>query len=87
MAGTTLQPSHELPRTRDKKQAPVTLNNQWKEREKPTKKGKGGGELDDDCSQPRWLKELHALQDLRHTTVHALPNRPLTTGTVGALCC
>ena len=33
MAGTTLQPSHEPPRTRDKKQAPVTLE----------KKGKGGG--------------------------------------------
>ena len=40
MAGTTLQPSHEPPRTRDKKkkQAPVTLKNQWK-----NKKGKGGG--------------------------------------------
>ena len=45
MAGTTLQPSHEPPRTRDKKQAPVTLKNQWKEREKKQqKKGKGGGE-------------------------------------------
>ena len=38
MAGTTLQPSHEPPRTRDKKQAPVTLKNQWK-----NKKGEGGG--------------------------------------------
>ena len=42
MAGTTLQPSHEPPRTSDKKQAPITLKNSAK------KKG-GGGELDDDC--------------------------------------
>ena len=63
MAGTTLQPSHEPPHTRDKKQAPVTLKNQWK------KKREGrGGELNDDCSRPRWLKELHALPDLRHTS-------------------
>ena len=40
MAGTTLQPSYEPPHTRDKKQAPVTLKIQWKER---GKKGKGGG--------------------------------------------
>ena len=82
MAGTTLQPSHEPPRTRDKKQAPVTLKNQWK-----NKKGREGGELNDDCSRPRWLKELHALPDLRHTIAPALPNQPLTAGTVGALCC
>ena len=68
MAGTTLQPSHEPPRTRDKKQAPVTLKNQWKEREKRGGGREGGGELNDDCSRPRWLKELHALLDLRHTS-------------------
>ena len=54
-----------------KKQAPATLKNQWKEREKTKNKKKGregGGELDDDCSQPRWLKELHTLPDLRHTS-------------------
>ena len=45
IAGTRLQPSHEPPRTRDKKQTPVTLKNQWKESGKTTttKKGKGGG--------------------------------------------
>ena len=47
MAGTTLQPSHEPPHTRDKKQAPVTLKSQWKEREKHKKgkgrEGRGGG--------------------------------------------
>ena len=69
MAGTTLQPSHEPPRTRDKKQAPVALKNQWKEREKKGKGGGGGGgELNDDCSRTRWLKEPHALPDLRHTS-------------------
>ena len=65
MAGTMLQPSHEPPRTRDKKQAPVTLKIQCKKEKNKTKKGKGaGGELDDDCSRPRWLKKLHALYDL-----------------------
>ena len=61
MAGTTLQPSHE----------PVTLKNQWKEREKNSnnKKREGmGGELNDNCSRPRWLKELHTLLYLRHTS-------------------
>ena len=70
-----------MARTRDKKQAPVTLKNQKREG-----RGEGGG-LDDNCFRPRWLKELHTLPDLRHTTAHALPNRPLTAGTVGALCC
>ena len=37
MAGITLQPSHEPPHTRDKKQAHITLKKQWKE-----KRGKGG---------------------------------------------
>ena len=71
MAGTTLQSSHEAPRTRDNKQAHVTLKIQWKEREKQQKKkGKGGGggeEVDDNCSWPRWLKKLHALSALRAT--------------------
>ncbi|KAK2550100.1 hypothetical protein P5673_029292 [Acropora cervicornis] len=48
MAGTALQSSHEPSHTRDK-QAPVTPKNSGKER--------GGGELDDDCSRPRWLTE------------------------------
>ena len=39
MAGTMLQASHEPPRIRDKKQVPVTLKRQWKE-----KKGGEGGE-------------------------------------------
>ena len=49
MAGTTLQPSHEPPGTRDKKKkpAPITLKYQWKEREKTTmfkkREGRGGG--------------------------------------------
>ena len=92
MAGTTLQPSHEPPCTRDKIQAPITLKIQWKEREKQPKKGKEGEEeLDDDCSQPRWLKTPrtagHTSRVKRHTTAHVLPNRPLTTVTVGTLCC
>ena len=71
MAGTTLQPSHEPPRTRDKKQAPVTLKNQWKKRE-----GRGGGgQLNDDCSRPRWLKELHALPDLHEQNATLLHMR------------
>ena len=83
MAGTTLQPSHEPPRTRDKK----TGTRHTEKSVEKTKKGREGGELNDDCSRPRWLKELHALPDLRHTIAHVLPNRPLTAGTVGALCC
>ena len=70
MAGTTLQSSHEPPRTRDNKQAHITLKIQWKEREKQQKKKKGREgrkEVDDNCSWPRWLKKLHALPALRAT--------------------
>ena len=43
MAGTMLQLSYEPPRTRDKKQSPVTLKIQWKEREKQQQKKEGRG--------------------------------------------
>ena len=57
MTDTTLQPSYEPPHTRDKKQAPVTLKIQWKERGKKGKGGGGGGGERDDCSRPHWLKK------------------------------
>ena len=89
MAGTTLQPSHEPPRTRDKSRHP----SHWKTVERKGREGGGGGrELEDECCWPHWLTELHALPNLCHMseTPHdyaCASNWPLTAGTDGALCC